>query len=160
MMGEPFSKARRLALAAERNIIVDAQDQWLLEEFTWTINDDGYPHTRLSVDIDRRRPRVFLHHMIIGYPIWEGDEIDHINRCVTNNSRDNLRYVNKSQSMVNRSWQVGETGERNITLRNTGMYKVTVWRDKGWIYLGQFHTLAEAITARDKYLQVVSTDTI
>lgn len=147
-MGVAYSVERRLQLAKERGILVDPQDHWLLEEYTWTINEDGYPHTRLPIS----RVRVFLHHAIMGYPIWEGDEIDHRDRCPVNNQRYNLRYTSRSGQMLNRSWRLGETGARNITLRSNGKYRVLLYRDKTQVYLGQFDTLDEAVAERDEWL--------
>lgn len=142
-----YSAQDCLRIALERGIIVDEQDKWLLEEYTWSLNHDGYAVTRIP-GVNRK---MFLHHCIVGYPIWEGDEIDHKDRNRVNNSRRNLHYVNHSGQMLNREYEMGEVDERNITLRHTGKYKVTVYRQKRQVYLGQYDTLKEAISIRNAW---------
>jgi hypothetical protein len=147
-MANTFTTEERRQRAHDLGILVDQQDEWLLETYTWHLNEDGYPRTR----IPGTNTLVFLHHCIVGYPIWEGQEIDHENRSRLNNHRYNLRYVDHFVQTLNRDFPTGETGERNITLRSTGMYKVQLYRYKQWIYLGQFSTLAEAVTVRDEWI--------
>lgn len=148
-MASTFTTQQCRQRAQDLGILVDQQDEWLLEEYAWHLNEDGYPRCRLS----GTNTFVFLHHCIVGYPMWEGEEIDHEDRNKLNNHRHNLRYVDHFVQTLNRSFPAGETGERNITLRSTGMYKVQLYRYKQWIYLGQFSTLSEAVTVRDEWIR-------
>jgi hypothetical protein len=147
-MAHASTAEERLTLAIERGIIVDPEDEWLLQNYTWHLNDDGYPRARMP----ETGQLVFLHHCIAGYPIWEGDEIDHEDRNKLNNRRGNLRYVDHYTQTLNRDFPVGETGARNITLRKNGKFKVQLYRYNKWIYLGQFDTLDEAVAERDEWL--------
>lgn len=147
-MGKHYSAQDRLRIALERGIIVDEQDRWLLEAYTWSLNHDGYAVTRTP----GANTPTYLHHCIVGYPIREGEEIDHEDRNRINNSRRNLRNVNRSKQMLNREQATGETGERNISLRHTGKYKVSVYRQKQQVYLGQYDTLKKAVDIRNAWL--------
>lgn len=136
-------------------IQVDQQDQWLLKEYTWSINGDGYPYTNVVVKYGgegvRVRRRAFLHHCIMGQPIWEGDEIDHRNRKPEDARRSNLRYVSRSVNRQNTSRAPGISGERNIYEKDDGRYHVRIRRDKIEYYLGAYTTMEEAITVRDNW---------
>lgn len=138
-------------------ILVDPEDQWLLEEYTWHLNQDGYPRSILP---EPDRQMIFLHHCIIGYPIWEGEEVDHIDRNKLNNRRSNLRITDHYVQTLNRDFPVGETGARNITRRSNGKYRVQLYRNNVPIYLGQFDTLEEAVAERDQWLSMRSSSDV
>jgi len=152
-----YTREQKKQLADSRGIIVDPEDAWLLEEYTWHVNS-GYARAPMGRDEYGRTRTMFLHHAIMGEPIWEGDEIDHINRNTIDNSRQNLRYATQSENRINTSRSPGPTGMRNIYLKEDSKYYVRIRRNRIEHFVGSFTTLEEAIIARDKHLQVVSID--
>jgi hypothetical protein len=144
-----YTQEERIALAAARGILVDPQDRWLLEEYTWHV-DGGYVATNVPVPPYQMRAR--LHHCIMGQPIWEGDEIDHKNRNTLDNRRSNLRYATVSENRVNTSREVGKSTARNVYLRPDGKFRVQISRNGIRYCLGDFGTLDEAVAERDEWL--------
>ena len=143
-MPGPYTEEERLQRALDLGIIVDEQDMWLLSAYTWYISN-GYAKTALPWDA-QGRPFVFLHHAIMGYPIWEGDTIDHIDRNTMNNARSNMRYATHYVQLQNRS---------NV-LEAAGVYKAKgnyfcyyLMRNGIKYYEGGFATPEEAKAARD-----------
>ena len=131
-------------------ILVDEQDKWMLDAYTWRLNQDGYVVTNSPRGLGQRKS-VFLHHMIVGQPIWEGEEIDHTNRNKLDNRRENLRYVSFSQNRINVTREQNQAGARNVYVKD-GRYVVRVRRDRIEHYLGAFDTLDEAVAERDQFL--------
>lgn len=145
-----FTVEERLTLARERGILVDEQDRWLLEEYTWHIADKGYVRTNLPRDERGVQANARLHNAILGCPIWEQEEIDHINRNPADNRRSNLRWTTPSGNTLNRrAW--GALGERNIYLMGK-KYQVQIKRKEAIHLIGGFDTLEEAIEARNAWL--------
>lgn len=156
-MVSPHTPEERLQLALDRGILVDDQDRWLLYEYTWYVGDNDYVRTSIHLGWDNDMQRSVqilpkLHHCIIGQPIWEGDEIDHINHNPKDNRRCNLRYVTRSQNRINTTRVAGLSGSRNIYIEENGMYRVTIRRDGMYHHLGVFTTLDEAAATRDEWL--------
>lgn len=155
-MPKQYTREERKRLAKERGILVDPIDEWLLEEYTWHIMWDGYNayvKTMLPVSMTHgKRMAVALHHCIMGQPIWDNDEIDHIDRNAEDNRRSNLRYATKSENRINTSREMTETGTRNVYLREDCKYHVHIKRDGQQNYLGCFVTLEEAVAERDEWL--------
>jgi hypothetical protein len=75
----------------------------------------------------------------------EGLEVDHINRDKTDNRACNLRWCSKIVNLQNKEYETN-TGEKNIHC----VYEVNMIG-----YRKRFKTLAEAITARDKFISLV-----
>lgn len=145
----------KLQRALDRGILVDDQDQWLLEEYTWYVTNEGYAATNIPLGYDkygeRIRKTVLLHHCIMGQPAWEDEQIDHISQHKLDDRRCNLRYVTPSQQMVNRTVPPGNTGHKYIHERQ-GRYEVMISRDNTAYFLGRFDTLDEAAAERDEWL--------
>lgn len=149
-MSKYYTREEKKQLARDRRILVDPEDEWLLEEYTWHLGPYGHPLVNLPRDEDGTRlAGVFLHHMIMGYPILEGEEIDHINRNPQDNRRHNLRYASMSQNRINSNRAIGVA--RNVYIRK-GKYAVRIRRDLIEHYLGAFDTLDEAIAERDEWI--------
>jgi hypothetical protein len=144
-----FTPEIRRQKAHDLGILVDPEDEWLLEEYSWHLAN-GYAVTSLRTEYGKRN--VFLHHCIMGQPIWEGDEIDHINRIRYDDRRGNLRYTTKAQNATNSNRGFGECGVRNVYFCHGGRYQVSVRKAGTLHYLGSFSTLDEAVATRDEWL--------
>jgi len=136
-----YSADLRMQLARERNIHVDEQDVWLLQEFTWSVDDRGYAYTAY-----KGKP-VKLHHCIIGLPIWQGDQIDHIDRNKLNNRRSNLRYASNHENRMNRE----DTLCAYLVYPVKGSGFVFRVKRNGVTHSEYFRTEAEAIAARNNW---------
>jgi hypothetical protein len=99
-------------------------------------------------------PKSVSIHRLIGKTFLENAEnkptIDHIDRCRTNNHLSNLRWATWEEQMLNRDYPLGKTGHRHITPQNGG-YKFQIRRQKK-LTQKFFHTLDEALAARDSFL--------
>ena len=136
-------------------ILVDDEDAWLLEEYTWHLSNTGYAATNVVLQYggseERIRKYTLLHHCIMGQPIWEGEEIDHINRVRHDNRRCNLRYVSTSMNRGNTSREPGVSGHRNI-YHQGGRFSVRIRRNGVLHLLGEYDTLDEAVASRNEWL--------
>lgn len=141
---------QRLQLARARGIIVDEEDTWLLVAYAWYVTSHGYAKTTMYHE--GMQTPTYLHHCIIGQPIWEEDQIDHINQDRLDNRRNNLRYATRSENLLNNNQPYGASGARGITPLPNGKYMVRTNRNGVQHYLGTFDTLDEAVAERDEWL--------
>lgn len=88
-----------IPLSRNKISLVDNEDAHL-SNFKWYCCSKGYAvrHAQL---INGLRPLIFLHHAIIGFPLF-GKQVDHINGNSLDNRRGNLRIVSVSQNQQNR----------------------------------------------------------
>lgn len=131
-------------------ILVDEEDEWLLFNYNWSITAHGY--VVRSELLDGRWMPTYLHHYVMGQPIWKGDEIDHINRNGYDNRRANLRYVTHQENMQNALHPLGATGARGVTQLPNGRYKAQLKRHSIHHNIGVYDTIAEAVAAREDYI--------
>ena len=106
--------------------------------------------------VGTRRHGLLLAHRVIWElthgPIPDGMEIDHIDRCCTNNRLDNLRLVTSSENSCNTSGHSdSKTGVKNVSFHQNG-YAIEVMR-KGVRMRTTRPTLDEAISVRDLMLE-------
>lgn len=122
-------------------IKVDKEDEHLLEEYSWSLNSDGYP----SSHIDGKTK--CLHQIILGKK--EGFEIDHIDRNPLNNCRLNLRYVTHHQNMMNTSKQKNNTsGFRGVTWdRHAKKWAAQIFVNGKHLHLGLYTDIMDAAAA-------------
>lgn len=78
--------------------------------------------------------------------------IDHMNRDITDDRIENLRWATSSEQAINRNNRVGISGHKNIHITGTDTFIVRVKRSREWVYNKTFKTLQEAIDARNNYL--------
>lgn len=111
------------------------------------LNDKG----RLVVRIDSK---IYLNHVLcfcLYHSRWPNAhmDIDHINSIRTDNRKENLREVNRSENSLNSNKALGQSGYRNIVFDN---YK-NLWRVvqaiNGKYRTKYFKTLNAAIVFRD-----------
>ncbi len=93
---------------------------------------------------------MYLHHLIL--PKKKGFEVDHINRDVMDNRRENLRYVTSSQNGMNRGMMKSNTsGYRGVTWdKKTEKWRARIGLNGKQIWLGYFDDIEEAATAYKK----------
>jgi hypothetical protein len=131
---------------------VSIEDLQLLKSYPWYLDkQSGYVVAVLGSKKHREEAlgsKVYLHRMVL--KAQPGHIVDHINRDRLDNRRENLRFVTARENCENRGIQKNnKVGEKNITARR-GKFRVT----KNGKYLGDFKTLAEAVSIRDRYLKL------
>lgn len=79
--------------------------------------------------------------------------IDHIDRIRTNNTVSNLRWVNRSENMLNSHRHFGEMYGITLNGPASKKFKVQLNVSKKMTYLGCYKTLEEAKLARDAFVR-------
>ena len=112
----------------------------------------GYYSIQLIKD---KIKKCFTVHRLIGKAFLSNPnnctDIDHINRIRNDNRLENLRWVTRSDNLINRTYNNSTTGQRHI-YRDGNLYYVRVSRNYKKIHVGNFKTLEEAIRASDAFL--------
>jgi hypothetical protein len=123
----------------KEGVQVDEEDAWLLRTYTWGLHSNGYVRTSIG------KKQIYLHHCIVGVPLYLGMEVDHENWNKLDNRRANLSIVTKllNQNNIDRSTR------RYITYRpERGTYVVQM-RMMGKKTYRVCHSLEEAMETRD-----------
>ena len=119
------------------DIIVDEDDYNVLKRWRWRVNNQGYA-VRTTTN-----KQISIHQQIMG--VIEGMEIDHIDRNKLNNTKENLRFVTRSQNNLNRPIDPrNKVGYNGISICKTGSYRVRISTKE----LGRYKTLEEAVAVR------------
>lgn len=126
-----------------QEVLVDYNNVYLLEKYTWSINSEGYIVAWKPKEFNQKREKLFLHRLIMQCP--KNMEVDHINGNKLDNRRSNLRIVTHHQNLMNRSVtknnHLGVKGIRKMGNK----YQARIGINKKNICLGTFSTLQEAI---------------
>jgi len=133
-----------------RDILVDPEDRWLLDNYNWSLHGKGYVVTYSPAPTDGVTR---LHHCIVGMPIDPDVVIDHIDRNKLNNKRNNLRYTTRTENYLNSDRSDNATYIYKQTW--SGRYYVDITRQRQRYYGGTYDTYDEAITARDTLLRSI-----
>jgi hypothetical protein len=122
--------------------IVDDEDYERLCEFKWHANSEGYA-VRAVRNEERKQIRIRMHRLVLGIPIDDPREVDHINGNRSDNRKGNLRICQRFENQANRKAQ------RNNSSGFKGVYWVK--RSKKWTAQitsnGKSHSLGYFYTA-------------
>lgn len=151
---EGFVMSKEIPLSSNGVTLVSDEDYEYLKGWNWFPSTNGYAQRNQRTG-GRRRLNIFLHRVVVermlGGPIPEGCQVDHIDRDKRNNQRENLRIATISQNAHN----------RNSKRDSLSQHKGVSWHKhkKRWIasiklqgksyHLGYFDTEREAAEAYD-----------
>lgn len=132
LLTTPFGKFKESA-------IIDKKDYNNVKDYRWSMTKLHY------VSSKTREKNVYLHHLIMGKP-KKGFEIDHINENPLDNTRKNLRTVNRSINNLNRK------GSKGCWFRkDTKKWAAEIKVEGKKISLGCYNTFKEAKKVRDTF---------
>ena len=128
-----------------------------LDQMKWRLDSHGYPVTS-GTNSAGIRTNIPMHHIIFGKP-QKGHVVDHINRNILDNRRENLREVEHRINSLNRTFNYTRDdhpypGVRRMVSSKTGK-KYDKWVaeikvNQKFTYIGAFNTIEEAINAREQ----------
>ena len=97
---------KEIQLTQGKVAIVDDEDFEWLNQWSWGLNSGGYARRTVAVYF-KNKPRKFktllMHRAIMGLEIGDKRHIDHCDRAILNNTRNNLRFATQSQNRMNSS---------------------------------------------------------
>lgn len=122
-------------------ILADAEDLGKLQTWSWCINKAGYAVANIGEKIVR------MHRYIMDAD--DGEVVDHKNRNILDNRKQNLRICTQQENMRNvRPAQTSKTGEVGIRMTKHNKFNVRITHNKKEMHIGNYDTLEEAIAAR------------
>jgi hypothetical protein len=85
----------------DKNVLIDEDDYCKINDIKWSIVAEKYFCHCLPLTMDKRRPHVLMHRLIMGCVPFDGKIIDHINGDPLDNRKQNLRFCTHSENMHN-----------------------------------------------------------
>ena len=123
-------------------ITADAEDYERISKHSWCIDAKGYP----VANVDGRVTT--LHRFIVNPP--ENMVVDHMNGNKLDNRKSNLRICTPRQNALNQRGNKGRELPVGIRKTKAGNYVARISFDRKEIHIGTFHSVEEAVTAREK----------
>lgn len=137
----PLSKTGKHAGKYEAIVSIEDVE---LTKFNWSVN-----HTRKVIYAYRQefngtnRITIHLHREVmkqmLGYPIPDGMEVDHIDGDGLNNTRDNLRLASRGQNAANQKHIKSKVGLKGVDKRGNRYRAMITFQNKTY-HLGYFDT--------------------
>lgn len=121
---------------------IDLDDLEKVKKITWCSNGNGYFVGTI------KNKKIYLHRYIMDCP--DGMDVDHKNHNKFDNRKSNLRIVNRSQNMMNKSKRSDNTsGVTGVRFnKDINKWTATINENKKYHYLGSFDNIEDAIQAR------------
>ena len=101
---------RKIPLTKGFEAVVSEEDYGYLSKFKWTYGS-GYAVRRRP---GSNRAHVLMHRLIMGVDGSPGFEIDHADMDRLNNTRENLRFVTRSQNIANKPSKGNVSGFKGV----------------------------------------------
>ena len=122
--------------------LIDAWDYERVKVYKWSQNGHGYVHAW-----DGKSKKVIkLSRLIMNYP--ENQDVDHENHDKLDNRKENLRPCSRSQNEMNLTGRKNRLGIKGVHEHKDGGFIAQIQVDHKKVYLGSFHDVTDAITAR------------
>lgn len=144
-----------LGFVGDKSFIFDAEFYYLVRQFKWHIDSDGYIRAIIKKG-DRKekyktKSSIGLHQLILD-TVYNNYVADHINRDVRDNRFCNLRLSTQSQNVLN-SHTTNKTGYKGVSLyKNKYMAMARSSQTHKKVYLGTYSLPEQAAKAYDKYI--------
>lgn len=127
-------------------LVLDAEDEERVAARGWVLSKRGYPVTRVRQFPIRQA--VYLHHFLIGRPLW-GLVIDHVNGNRLDNRKANLRICDRKENLRNmKRKKNNKSGQAGVSELSPGRWRARLMLNRKEIHLGVFDTFSEAKAAR------------
>ncbi len=140
----------------DTNAIVDILDYNLIKDYKWSLTTYGY--------VINNTKKILLHNLIMGITKPNKDrEVDHIDRNKLNNTRKNLRIVNRQINNLNTGNQKNNksSGLKGVCWhKQHNKWRAYIMLDWKQIHLGLFDTKEEAYKVRLEYENKLLTELI
>jgi len=114
---------------------IDKEDIDKVTDHKWRLDSST---NYVKAEINRKSS--YLHHLVLGRR--EGFEIDHKNHCRTDNRKQNLRFVTRSENLMNRE------GKGVTWYERTKQWRARITKNQKVIHLGCFKKKKDAIKKR------------
>ena len=141
----------------DKIIKIDLEDIEKVQKYTWYVNQSGYVYT--SIQIGRKNKRGVYHNILLHRYIMDVENstyplVDHINRDILDNRKNNLRLANYQTNVLNSSLRRdNKTGYKCVFLnKQTGKYFSQVRRNGEIKYLGSADTAEQAKQLYDEWV--------
>lgn len=134
-----------------RYFIFDKEDYEKINKFTWCEDKDGYAVSTIIKEGTNKRYTYRVHRVILGVQDKKL-EVDHKNRKVWDNRKNNLRITNHRNNSYNCSVQKTNTsGFTGVSyVKSTGKWRAFLCRNKKYLLSEYFLSKEDAIKARLK----------
>lgn len=123
-----------------------------LKQYTWHARHARYAYpVRFSYDHGILLHRVVMERML-GRPMTDSEEVDHVDGDALNNRRGNLRLATHAQNMRNRKLHTNnQSGHAGVYFHaQKQQWRATIRVDRKEHHLGYFHSLDKAVAARQQ----------
>ncbi|WP_152486521.1 HNH endonuclease [Nocardiopsis lucentensis] len=129
--------------------IVDSDIYPAVSKWMWEIDREGY--VRRFIQVASRRHEIRLHRLVMACSPGDGLIVDHINRNTLDNRRANLRFVNPTESNLNREARRPKPRWR----KSRNCWQADFQFKFKYYYVGCYRTFEEAQEELDKARQKV-----
>ena len=128
------------------------------------VNGHGYLSCNFSSNTNKKRKSMSVHRLVALVHIPNPDnhtEVDHIDQDKLNNAIDNLRWVSRSENLINRSVS-GSIPYRHISHQKTpNRFRIHIQRNKKFIFTKAMKvtdTLDDAVNVRNEQYKILGID--
>ncbi len=141
----------KIPLSNSHSVLISKEDAHLAEEYIWHLHATGKKKYARGYVKGHPKNLVYMHRVIMGAKT--GDEVDHKDGDGLNNSRANLRIVDRTENNLNRK---GVKGYYKCS--TTGKFRAEIIIDHKKHRLGRFDSPDEAraayLVAKQELLKV------
>ncbi len=142
---------KKIKLTQGKYALVDNEDYPLLSRHKWLVHKTRGGSLYVESSSFAKGKQTFIHRAIMGRG---RKDVDHINRNPLDNRKNNLRFVTKSENLINRRRFKGTKSKyKGVYFNETNKrFQASVYRNKKSVHIGLFIDEKQAKIARDKYI--------
>lgn len=137
-----------ISRVSTNEILLDPEDLWLLEDYTWYIatTKDGNTYVKTTGTL-----RSYIHWFIIGKPL-NNLYVDHINGNGLDNRRNNLRIVDNQKNQFNsKKHKIKSSKYKGVSFsKSKNKWRAYICPNRKYIHLGYYTNESNAVKAYNK----------